>query len=303
MLMTFYAPDNPNRALVSRPRKHPVRQGIRAALVVLVSILLVCSLTLTLGIAAVRTVVTPEYVYRFADRIDYADFPLPVDGEFVTISELMMDAFNRVGFNLRGDDIDILFDQFSIPVILAGFAQDFTGWFLQNGSRPVLNPDEIAAIALSGVDSSIMTILNFLGDPTALLSDMLVRPLSTIDLDNLLDRLEPVRAVFSADAFALLASVTLFLAVLLFCLCGCRLLPFCLPAGIACFLSSVLVGVSGFVINLKIPQFTRVYAAYLAGFLSPVVTFLWRACLIGLIIGVLLFTVWLLSRILRQKNR
>lgn len=303
MPMTYFAPDNPNRALAPRLRKHPVRRGIRVAFTVLVSILLVCTLIMTLCIAAVRTVITPEYVYNFADRIDYAAFPLPSDGEFTSISDLMTEAFNRVGFNLRGDDIDILFDQFSIPVIMAGLAQDFTGWFLQNGSRPVLDPDKIADIALSGVDSSIMTILNFLGDPTALLSDILVRPLSSIDLDGLLDRLEPVRVFFSADALALLVSADLLLAVLLFCLCGFRCIPFFLPAGASLFCGSGITLLLGLVLSLKIPQITRVYAAYLTGFLQTVIFFLWRMCLIGIIAGIVLCTLWFLARIIRRKNQ
>lgn len=303
--MTYYTPDNPNHALLPRPRKHPVREGIRITLVILLSLLLVLSLTLTLFSAAVRNAITPEYVYRYVDSIDFTEFPLPVDGSFTTISQLMLETFNAAGFNLQASDIALLFDQFSVPVVFAGFAQDVTTWFLQNGTRPVLDPEEIASIALSGVDDSIMAILYFLGDPTAILSKILVTPLSTIDTDSLFDRLEPVRLLLSADALAMLVSISLLLGVLLFCLCRCRFSEFCLPLFIVLLFVSLSVGLSGFSVTAMIPHFTEVYAGYLASFLQPVCILLWRFALSGVIIALIPASIWffcLLSRRLNQRK-
>lgn len=301
--MTYYTPDNPNHALVSRPQKHPVREGIRITFIILLAVLLIVSTILTVFTASFRLSITPEYVYSYADGLDYAEFPLPVDGTFQSISQLMLDAFNGVGFNLNEADIALLFDEFSIPVILAGFAQDTTAWLLHDGSRPVLDPDEIASIALSGVDSSIMTILRFLGDPVALVGKMLTDPLSRLDTDSVFDALEPVRTLLSVHSMTILISVSALLAVLLFCLCRCRFTAFCLPASISVFVSSLTALAMGFLPALLMPRFTVVYASYILGFLSPVISLLWRAALIGGGISLVLFAVWLISRLLASPHR
>ena len=300
--MNYYTPRNPNHALVQRRKKHPVRHALRITGIVVLSLLLVLTLTLTLCAAAVRTQITPEYVYTYADGIDYMDFPLPVDGSFATISQLMQDSFGDVGFPLTGDDVEILFDQFSIPTILAGFAQDVTAWLLHDGSRPVLVPEEIAAIALSGVSESILQILYFLGDPVELVSSILVTPLSTLDTEGLFDRMEPVRTMLSADVFAMAVSVCLMLAVLVFILCLCSAGRFALPCGITLFCTGGLLSVLSLVSPAGIRTLTVVYAEYLTAFLRPVMQFLQRGALICCLAGILLVMLWLL-RFLILKNK
>ncbi|MBR5446063.1 MAG: hypothetical protein IKV57_08065 [Clostridia bacterium] len=301
--MTYYPPQNPNDALVVPRRERPALRAIRLTFIVLLSVLFVLSTLLTLFAASVHLTITPEYVYRFAGSLDFTEFPLPVNGAFQSIAQLMLDAFNDVGFNLTESDIELLFDQFSIPTIMAGFAQDFTSWFLHGGSRPVLDPEEIAAIALSGVDSSIMTILYFLGDPVALVGQMLANPLAQLDTDSLFDTLEPVRTLLSVHTFSLLASVSAMLAVLLFCLCRCRFAAFCLPAAISGSVISLCLLAAGFVPALFISRFTIVYAPYILDFLSPVTTFFWRAAIVGGIVSLVLFSVWLLTRLLSHRPR
>jgi len=299
--MMYYTPRNPNHALLPVRKKHPVRHALRITGIVVLTVLLVLALTVTLCIAAVRTQITPEYVYTYADGIDYSDFPLPVDGSFVTISQLMQESFGEVGFPLTGDDVEILFDQFSIPTILAGFAQDVTAWLLYDGGRPVLVPEEIAAVALSGVDQSILQILYFLGDPVALVSNMLVAPLSTLDTEGLFDAMEPVRALLSADTAAMAVSVCLMLAVLVFLLCLSSAGRFCLPGGIALFCTGGMLTVLGLAVPAGIRTLTMVYAEYLTGFLCPVVRSLQKGALLCCLAGGLLGIFWLL-RFLILKN-
>ena len=290
--MNYYTPRNPNHALLPKRKKHPVWHALRITGIVILTILLVFSLTLTLCVAAVRTQITPEYVYTYADGIDYIEFPLPVDGSFSTISQLMQDSFGDVGFPLSGDDVEIL----------AGFAQDVTGWLLQNGSRPVLVPEEIAAIALSGVDQSILQILYLLGDPVALVSNMLVTPLSTLDTEGLFDAMEPVRMLLSVDTLAMVVSVCLMLAVLVFMLCLCSGGRFCLPGGIALLCTGGLLSVLGLAAPVGIRSLTMVYAEYLTAFLRPVVQYWQRGALVCCLAGVLLVMCWLL-RFLILKNK
>lgn len=300
--MNYYTPRNPNHALLTVRKKHPVRHALRITGIVILTVLLVLSLTLTLCVAGVRTQITPEYVYTYADGIDYIDFPLPINGSFATISQLMQDSFGEVGFPLSGDDVEILFDQFSIPTILAGFAQDVTAWLLHDGSRPVLVPEEIAAIALSGVEESILQILRFLGDPVALVSSILVTPLSTLDTEGMFDAVEPVRALLSADMLAMAVSVCLMLAVLVFMLCLCSAGRFCLPGGIALFGTGVLLSVPGLFAPAGIRILTVVYAEYLTDFLRPVVQYWQRGAFVCCFAGIILILFWLL-RFLILKNK
>lgn len=300
--MNYYTPRNPNHALLPVRKKHPVRHVLRIIGIVVLSVLLVLGLTLTLGVAAVQTQITPEYVYTYADGIDYTDFPLPAEGSFATVSQLMQDSFNDVGFSLTGDDVEILFDQFSIPTILAGFAQDVTAWLLHNGSRPVLVPEEIAFVALSGVDQSILQILYMLGDPVELISNILVVPLSTLDTEGLYDALEPVRTMLSVDVMVMASSVCMMLAVLVFILCFCSAGRFCLPVGIALFCTGGMLTVLSLAAPAGIRYLTMVYAEYLTKFLRPVVHCWQSGALLCCLAGVLLVMLWLL-RFLILKNK
>jgi len=300
--MNYYTPRNPNHALLPKRKKHPVRRALRITGIVILTLLLVLSLTFTVCITAVRKQITPEYVYTYADGLNYIDFPLPVDGSFSTISQLMQDSFGDVGFPLSGDDVEILFDQFSIPTVLAGFAQDVTAWLLQNGSRPVLVPEEIAAVVLSGVEQSILQILCILGDPVELVSNILVTPLSTLDTEGLFDTLEPVRTVLSVDVMVMAGSVCLMLAVLVFMLCLCSAGRFCLPGGIALFCTGGMLSGLSLAAPVGIRNLTAVYAEYLASFLRPVLQFWQRGALICCLAGVILVMLWLL-RFLVLRNK
>ena len=301
--MTYYTPDNPNHTLLSRHREQPVLRGIRITLIVLLSVLLTVSLVLTLFSASIRISLTPEYVYLYTFTLDFPEFPLPVDGSFQSISQLMQNAFNDVGFNLKEEDIELLFDQFSIPTIMACFAQDFTSWLLHDGPRPVLDPDEIAAVALSGVDSSIMTILRFLGDPVALVGNILTGPLSQLDTDTFFDSMEPVRTLLSVHTLTLLVSVSALLAVLLFCLCRCRFTAFCLPLGIVTAVVCLLIAAIGFILSYVLPNFTAVYAEYLSSPLVLISCKLWRYSLIGVMIAFLLVCVWSIHRMFCRRSQ
>lgn len=283
-------------------RKRPVLHGLRCACIVLVTLLLTLSLTLTSVVTVLRQNITPEYVYTYADTLDYANFPLPGsgspdDGGFFTISELMQENFNAAGFALTESDIELIFDQFSIPTILAGTAQDVVSWLLFNGSRPVLDADAIAETALSGVDDNLMMVLYFLGDPVELVSGFLTVPLSNLDIDGMCDRLEPVRFCLSQTVRELAVSVCLMLEVLLFCLHRCRLGRTYLPWGIAYVGTGVLLGVARLALPKLIPQLTTVYADYLTTFLTPVLRWLGNGALLLLLLGVLMMAAGSLERL------
>ena len=292
--MTYYTHDNPNHTLVSRPAKHPVLRVLRIVLLVLLSVLLVCSLTLTFCVAAVRNTITPEYVYNYANSVDFAEFPLPADGTYLTISQLIRQSFEEIGFPTLDSDIDLLFEQFSISAILAGFTQDLTSWLLYNDSVPQLIPEEIAEIALSGLDPSILSLLSLISDPVELLSDILVTPLSTLNTEELFETLSPVRLALSADVLAILVSVCGILAVLSFILCFCRAGRYFMPAGLSLFSTGLLLSAAGFLLPWGIRQLTPVYAEYILSFLQPVRQFLLGAALPLCLAGLILVCAWLI---------
>lgn len=284
-----------------RPVHNRVLHGLRCACIVLVILLLTLALTLTSVVTIVRQNITPEYVYSYADTLDYLSFPLPVgnttsDG-FLTISQLMQENFAAVGFSLTDADIELIFDQFSIPTILAGTAQDMVSWLLFNGSRPVLDADEIAATALSGVDDSLMMVLYILGDPVELVSGFLAEPLSQLDTAGLFDALEPVRFWLSQTVMELATSVCLMLEILLFCLHRCRLGRTYLPWGIAYVGTGVLLGAARLALPKLIPHLTTVYADYLTTFLAPVLRWLGNGALLLLLLGVLMMAAGSITRL------
>ncbi|MBQ8401082.1 MAG: hypothetical protein IJX14_04040 [Clostridia bacterium] len=300
--MMYYTPPNPNHALIPHPRKHPVLQALRSTGIVLLSILLVFALTFTVCIAAVRTQVTPEYVYAYADGLEYIDFPLPLNGSFVSVSELIQYSFGQVGFPLTAQDVEVLFDQFSIPAILAGFARDVTAWLLYNEAKPVLAAEEIAAVAISGMSPSILNILDVLGDPVEILGNMLVTPLSALDTEGLYDAMEPVRFLLSADVLAVSVSVCLMLAVLLFCLCRVSAGRSALPWGLSLVGCGILLTVIGAAAPASVRLLTVVYAAYLDSFLMPVLQSVRHGALVCILAGIVLVMLWLL-RFLILRNR
>lgn len=286
-------------AVSPKPKKHPIRYACRCILVALLIILLLLSLTLTLCVAAIRTNVTPAYVYAFADTLDYPNFPLPASGDpddgYITIAQLMQENFNAVGFGLTESDIELIFDQFSIPTIFAGTAQDVVSWLLFNGSRPVLDAEEIAATALSGVDDSLMMVLYFLGDPMELISGFLEEPLSTLNTEGFFDALEPVRFCLSQTVFDLTISFALMLGVLLYLLDRCHWKRTCLPLGMASLGAGTAIGVLRLVLHRMIPQRIPVYASYLTTFLAPISRWLKNGALVLLMVGVLLLIIGILA--------
>lgn len=293
--MMYYTPQNPNHALIPRTKKkHPILQILRISGIVVLSLLLVLSLTLTLAVAAVRLQITPEYVYTYADGVEYQEFPLPMDGEFVSVSVIMQESFGQVGFPLTEKDVEVLFDQFSIPTILAGFAQDVTAWLLFNDERPVLDAREIASVALSGVNPSILQILEILGDPVELVRGMLVRPLSTLETEGLFDAMEPVRFLVSQDVFSMAVSVCLMLAVLVFCLCRFSAGRLCLPLGISLIGTGAAMTAGTFLFPLFVRKLTVVYAPYLQEFITPVLGFCRNSALACFLAGVVLVLFWIL---------
>lgn len=280
-----YEPQQPDTTLVpavpTKPTKHPVRRIICCIFVVLCTILLMLILTGNMFLAAIRRNVTPEYVYTYADTLDYLHFPLPdtgipdtgvpEEGSYFTISELMQENFAAVGFSLTDADMELIFDQFSIPTIFAGYAQDVVSWLLFDGPRPVLDADEIAATALSGVDDSLLMVLYILGDPVELVSGFLTEPLSNLDTAGMFDAMEPVRFCLSRVVLDLALSVLLMLMVLLFCLCRCRFYWFLLPNGVAFMGAGALVEGIPKLLTRLLPQRLPVYASYLTSFFEPMV--------------------------------
>ncbi len=276
---------NPNRALCRVPAPHPVRTAIRRGIVVLLAILLALSLFFTLCIAGIRTAMTPEFVYRYAEGISYIDLPLPTGDGFITVAELLMEGFHSIQLPLSYTDMAELFDQFSIPTIAAVFAQDLVSWLLYDGPRPVLEPYAISEIVLSGMNASLVQILAIYGDPAAILAEGLSQRLADIRLDALLNTLEPVRKLLSADTLALAVSVSGMLAVLLFCACLFRLSACALPLGSVLFAAGLSLLAAAWLIPLSVPGITVVYADLLLDLLSPLSGQFCRYAVLLLLLG------------------
>ncbi len=294
---------NPNKALWKKPVPHPVQTAIRRGIAVFLSLLLIVSLFLTLAVAAVRTTVTPAFVYRFAEGINYPDLPLPTGDGFMTVTELLEEGFRFLQLPFTREDVLELFDAFSIPTIVAAFAQDCFSWLLHDGPRPTLDAYTIAETVLAGLDPEIIGILQIFGNPTAMLALMLEERLAGVDLDGLLDRLEPVRQVLSADTFAWLVSISGILAVFLYFVSLCRMHSFALPFGISLFSIGVLSLVTAWFLPLCIPRLTVVYASLLTEFISPITGCLCRYAVLLLITGALLASYGILYRVVSVQKR
>ncbi len=311
-----YEPQQPDTTLVPamppKPKKHPVRRVICCILVVLCTILLMLILTGNMFLAAIRRNITPEYVYTYADTLDYLHFPLPdtgipenstpEEGSYFTISELMQENFAAVGFSLTDADMELIFDQFSISTIFAGYAQDVVSWLLFDGPRPVLDADEIAATALSGVDDSLLMVLYILGDPVELVSGFLTEPLSNLDTAGMFDALEPVRFCLSQTVFDLSISVCLLLVVMLFCLSWCSIGKLCLPLGSALVGAGLVTGALRLLLPNLVPRLTVVYAEYLTTFCMPILRWLGNGALVLLLSGVVFLAIGTLVRVVRRRG-
>ncbi len=297
---------NPNRALRRKPVPHPVRTAIRRGIVVFLAVLLTLSLFFTLCITGIRAAMTPEFVYRFAEGISYIDLPLPTGDGFITVADLLVEGFNSIQLPLSRQDVAELFDQFSIPTIAAGFAQDLVSWLLYDGPRPVLDPYAISEIVLSGMEPGIVQILAIFGDPASLLAESLAQRLAHIRLDAMLDSLEPVRLLLSADTCAWAVSITGMLAVLLYCACLFRLPDYVLPLGSVLFASGLALLITAWLLPLSVPGITVVYADLLLSLLSPLSGQLCRYAVFLLLLGAvgigLGILVWLAGRMQRTAS-
>ncbi len=294
---------NPNRALRRRPVPHPVRSAIRRGIVVFLAILLTLSLFFTLCITGIRAAMTPEFIYRFAEGISYIDLPLPTGDGFITVADLLVEGFNSIQLPLSHQDVTELFDQFSIPTIAAGFAQDLVSWLLHDGSRPVLDPYAISEIVLSGMEPGIVQILAIFGNPASMLAEILTERLADIRLDAMLDTLEPIRRLLSADTCAWAISVTGMLAVLLFCACLFRLPGYALPLGSVLFATGLALLVAAWLLPLSVPGITVAYGDLLLSLLAPLSGQLCRYAVVLLLVGAagigVGILVWLAGRMQR----
>ncbi len=294
---------NPNKALRRKPKPHPVRTAIRRGVTVFLALLVTFTLFLTLCIAGVRGTITPEFVYRFTENISYADLPLPTGDGFITVADLLEEGFQSMGLPLSHEDILTLFEQFSIPTVVAGVAQDCVTWLLHDGPRPVLNPYEISILVLSGLDESIVQILQMFGSPETLFAEALAPRLASIRMNALLDTLEPARRLLSVDTFALLSSGTMLLAVLLFCICLCQVRRVILPLGFSSFGAGVYLLFTALALPLSIPRITMVYGELLTDFFSPLCGGWCRYALALFFIGILLAGCGILVKLIERKKR
>ena len=120
---------------------------------------------------------------------------------------------------------------------------------------------------------------------------------------GLIAALEPVRFILSADVLAMLLSVCGVLAVLLFCLCSCRLKRYLLPAGLSLLGTGVILSLVRAGIPYIIPRLTLEYAGYLQSFLQPVRTFLGDTALALLVTGLILIAIHLFRLLLVRFRR
>lgn len=277
---------DPDMCNLDKLRPEPL-PPVRRVLIVVLTVLLAVMLPFTLCLAAVRENITPEYVYSYADRLDFTKLPLPSEDGFRSVSVQMQDSFAAYGMGLTANDVDILFEQFSIPTILASFFQDVTSWLLYNGSRPVLDAEEIATIALSQVDPSIMQILCILGDPVELVSSFLITPLSTLDTNGLFDALEPVRLLLSETVYDFSISICGMLMVLLYFAGSRRLGLVCKPFGISLVSTGIVMGILRLLLLPAIRLLTVTYADYLTTFVRPILPFCGNVALLLILVGVI----------------
>ena len=204
------------------------RTAVRVILTFVLTAALCAGLILTAVSASVRLAFTPEAVYETMMNLDYAAVQLPDGyGGFATMLDSVNEQLGYYGMELTKNDFNELIRMLSIDDILTVFMQDSRTWLMDYGPVPVLDPYEMAELALSGVDPAIMNLLGLFSDPLDTVAAFLSRVSDIADLDYRLEALEPVRDLLSEGTLALVFSLCLTLALLILAVNKLRFGPAC----------------------------------------------------------------------------
>ncbi|MBQ2727304.1 MAG: hypothetical protein IJF78_16500 [Clostridia bacterium] len=271
---------------------------------------LCAGLMLTAVTASIRLAFTPENVYRTMSEINYAGVVLPDGyGGFGTVLELFNEQLGFFGMELNENDFNELIRMLSIDDILTVFVQDFRAWLLDYGPTPALDPYEMAELALSGVDPSIVRLLGIFNDPVDTVAAFLSRVSDIADIGERLEALEPVRTILSEGTLVLECSLCLLLGLLLLLIHRMK----AAPALVACSAAVSAAGASllfaplllndwknYMLASLQMPEstFNIVYLP-LIGSIRSLGSMI---ALIGLTVMIFTIVIWVFSSMIRREK-
>ena len=167
-------------------------------------VLLCLGLIFSAAIYSVRVTFTNEFVYNTMSALDYSSLEFPDgNGGSATLAEMADENLGQYGISVSDEDVNSFIEIFSIDVIVTSFVQDFRIWLIDDGPKPTLNPAQMADIMVSGLDSGVYSLLSVFVEPTEMLTEILSEIVSSVDIDEMTESLEPIRDILSAGSFYL----------------------------------------------------------------------------------------------------
>lgn len=286
------------------------RTVLCAILTVVLAVLLCVMLVVTAVSASVRLAFTPENLYQTMEEINFASLQFPDGyGGFATVLELVNEVTSYYGMDMTENDLNELFRMLSIDDILSIFVQDFRTWLMDYGPVPVMDPYEMAELALSGLDQEILELLSVFSDPRDTVAAFLYRISDLADLEQRLEALEPVRLVLAKGTIVLEGSVCLLFALLILAVNGLKKGPFfagvstaaAAAGGVMLFAPTILNDWKNYMLaSLSMPEstFNIVYLPLLESVRSLGA----KIALGGLTVLIFTVVIWIFSSMIRREK-
>lgn len=184
---------------------------------------LFASTAAALVLSSVRTTLSPAFVKRTAENLDFASIRFPDGfGGFTTIPEQMNQSFEPYGVSVSDEQFNAMCRQLSLDTVVRDYFLSFRAWLLDDGPVPQIDLRSAAESMVAGMAPGS---LYFVNDPVAFAMSVLAGYVNQRALDSRLESLKPARELLSSETLLLVCSFALTFALLLLAAFRLKLLP------------------------------------------------------------------------------
>lgn len=201
---------------------------LATALRVVVALFLCVTLTLSCvnvtSVLPVRHLLTHDYVYSYFVSLDYSTATFPDgNGGYTSLTEAINSSVSELDVTMSADEVRDLIETFSFNVIAADFVAELRDWLIDDAPEPKLDPNSAAEKIIDNLPSTLLTFLSMMGGAEEILPDMLAAYMEMIDVDVLVEELEPYKETLSEGRLYLSASFAIGSVLALMLVCGMKI--------------------------------------------------------------------------------
>lgn len=197
--------------------------ALRIVAACILCVTLVLSCVNVTSVFPVRRLLTNDYVYSYFASLDYSTALFPDgNGGDTSLTEVINSSVSELDVTMSAEEVRDLIETFSFNIIAADFVAELRDWLIDDAPEPKLDPNSAAEKIIDNLPSTLVTFLSMMGGAEEILPDMLAAYMEMIDIDVLIDELEPYKATLSEGRLYLSVSFALGSALALLLVCGMK---------------------------------------------------------------------------------